>query len=408
MLSQAARSAAIVKQLVFVDDDPCVLHAWEHQFHAMRQEWNMRFVRSSTDALACLAHGPVDFIVTDADMPVLDGAQLLALVAKLYPHTGRLIVSGQADRDAVLRLVGPAHQYLSKPCELKELRPALARAQSVAHLLADGALKNLVGEFRFLPALPEQHHPLTAEFLKEQPSIERIGELISRDVALTSQILPLVNSPCFALPHRVVTPLEAASVLGLPTMRALVFSVHLFSQFGIRAPRNLSVEQLSAQSWRAGQAARNIALSQHEGGKVPEQSFLAGVLHDVGQLMLAIEMPRRYAEVLRAARASQHPIWQAERDEFGTTHAEVGAWLFHSWGLPGAVVEAVALHHRPADCVTRGFSPAIAVHIADVLIHQHRAAADGINGYEVDLPALAALGLQDRLSSWKEQFAKAA
>ncbi len=115
--------------------------AWSASLHGMRHAWEMTFVDSGPGALAHMARAPVDVIVSDMNMPILDGAQLLALVAKLYPHAVRLILSGHADRDAVLRLVGPAHQYLSKPCNAEELRSAIARALAVRDLLANNHLK---------------------------------------------------------------------------------------------------------------------------------------------------------------------------------------------------------------------------------------------------------------------------
>ncbi len=237
--------------------------------------------------------------------------------------------------------------------------------------------------------------------------MERVSEIISRDVGMTAKILQLVNSAFFGLPEPAATPLDAACFLGLTTIRALVLSIHVFSQFDAAAIRNFSVDQFTAHSWRTAQAAKKIAQLQHCSEPMPDQCFLAGLLHDVGQLILAAEMPRRYTVVLRAARETARPLWRVEQAEFGATHAEVGAYLLGLWGLPNPVVEAVALHHRPSQCVDRGFSPAFAVHVADALVHQSQPKADAEVLYEIDLPSLAALGLGDRLDVWKEQCMEA-
>ncbi len=142
---------------------------------------------------------------------------------------------------------------------------------------------------------------------------------------------------------------------------------------------------------------------EHCETKMGDQCFLAGLLHDVGQLILAAGLAEPYDRVLQKARTAGQPVWEAERAEFGATHAEVGAYLLGLWGLPNPVVEAVALHHRPAECLARGFSPAIAVHVADALAHEPNGDGAADVAPQVDRACLAALGLEDRLNAWKER-----
>ena len=85
--------------------------------------------------------------------------------------------------------------------------------------------------------------------------------------------------------------------------------------------------------------------------------FSAGLLHDVGQLILATGLPEEYAAVLQGAKDQGRPVWQVEQEHFGATHADVGAYLLALWGLPNPIVEAVAMHHCPAVCIVPGFSP---------------------------------------------------
>ena len=103
-----------MKNLLFVDDEPRVLQGLQRQLRVMREEWQMDFVESGPKALEFLATSPVDVLVTDMMVPGMDGAQLLTEVMKRHPDTVRLVLSGHADREAVLRLVGPVHQYLDR------------------------------------------------------------------------------------------------------------------------------------------------------------------------------------------------------------------------------------------------------------------------------------------------------
>ncbi|HEX3720000.1 MAG TPA: response regulator [Verrucomicrobiae bacterium] len=391
-----------MKKLIFVDDEPRVLQGLQRQLHDMRREWDMQFVDSGAKALALMARQPVEVIVTDMMMPGMDGAQLLSEVMKRHPHTVRLVLSGHADREAVLRLIGPAHQYLSKPCNAEELRFAIVRALALKELLSNEQLKQLASRVSSLPTLPALHQQLTAELAKEEPSVERVAEIISKDVGMTSKILQLVNSAFFGLAESAANPLDAVFYLGLSTIRALVLSVHVFSQFDSNSIKCFSVEQLAQHCWRTGLIAKKIAVMERADPKLDDQCFLAGLLHDVGRLVMAAGLSEQYAGVVARAGESKRPLWQVEREEFGATHAEVGAYLLGLWGLPNPVVEAVALHHRPCDSAVRGFSAVIAVHVADALAHQNAGSDVGIAG-RIDGECMTTLGLGERLETWKDR-----
>jgi len=348
-----------------------------------------------------MAAAPADVVVSDMKMPGMDGGQLLTEVMKRYPNTVRLVLSGQADREAILQLVGPAHQYLSKPCNPEELRAAITRALSLRDLLGSEQLKRLASRIRCLPSLPALHLQLTEELRRDDPSLEHAGEIISQDIGMTTKILQLVNSAFFGLPRPVADAKQAASYLGLANLRALVLSLEVFSQFDQRTILQFSIEDLARHCRATGLRARRLAELEHCEQSVEDQYFLAGLLHDVGELILAAGLPEQYTRVLQKATASGEPVWRVEQSEFGATHAEVGAYLLGLWGMPNPVVEAVALHHTPAASSARGFSPVIAVHVADALTPERVSPRRGEAETQIDLACIRALGLERRLPEWK-------
>ena len=208
---------------------------------------------------------------------------------------------------------------------------------------------------------------LAEELRKDEPCIGTVSAIISKDVGMTAKILQLVNSAFFGLPQPAATLSEAVTYLGLSTIQSLVLSLKLFSQFDPWAVRSFSIESLEEHSWLVGVLAQRIAQRERCDPKVSDHCFLAGMLHDVGHLILAAGLPGPYHHVLHHAETSGQPVSDRERAEFGATHAELGAYLLGLWGLPESVVEAVAMHHGPSVGGPRGFSPLAAVHVADCM-----------------------------------------
>lgn len=388
-----------MKRLLFVDDEPRILQALQRQLYPMRGEWKMTFVPGGQQALEAMAQERVDVIVTDMMMPGMDGAQLLEQVTRLYPQTVRVVLSGHADRESVLKLVGPAHQYLSKPCHAEDLRAALGRAFALRDLLGNDVLKQLAARLQSLPVLPALYTELTQELQKEEPALERIGDIVSRDVGLTTKLLQLVNSAFFGLPQPLSSAREAVVYLGLSTLRAIVLSVQVFSQFDPKRIQDFSIERLAQHSWITGIFARRIGEAERLPAHVIEQCFVAGMLHDVGRLVLAAGLPTEYSRVIEKVQSKAGCLSDTEREQFGATHAEVGAYLLGLWGLPDAIVEAVALHHNPAGATTLAMSPVAAVHVADVLANEVE--ADQVEQLRLDTAALQEFERAGKWETWR-------
>jgi len=392
-----------MKTLLFVDDEPGLLKGLQRQLRPLRKEWDMNFVGSGQEALDFLTRQPVDIIVSDMRMPVMDGTQLLGEVRKRHPQTICIILSGQSGSEGIIRFVGPAHQYMSKPCNSDELRNAIIRALGLRDVLGNERLKQLATRIENLPTLPALQNRLTQELQKESPSLECVGEIISHDIALTAKILQLVNSAFFCRDQPINNPVEAAVYLGLNTIQSVVLSAEIFSQYDSNICKTFSLDALTRHSWLTGVLARNVAQLERQDVKVVEQCFLAGLLHDVGQLILAAGLPEEYAAVIAQARAKSLPLWQAEQEFFGATHAEVGAYLLALWGLSNPITEAVAMHHQPARCTTPEFSPAVAVHAADVFAHEVAEASTEITTTELDTAHLTKLGLGGQIDAWRRE-----
>jgi len=227
----AAKRGSMKQRLLFVDDEEMLLSGLRRSLHNMRDVWDMHFVDSAATALEELEKEHYDAIVSDMRMPLMDGAELLDQVKQRYPDMVRMILSGQSSREAVYRSISPAHQFLSKPCDLGELSSRLNQAFAMRDLLANEALKTVISRLRSIPSLPALYDELTVALRSENSSLAQIAQIISKDVGMAAKILQLANSAFLGTSGRVSSLPQALPLIGNETVRTLALSVHVFSQF---------------------------------------------------------------------------------------------------------------------------------------------------------------------------------
>jgi len=388
------------RQILFVDDEPMLLSGLKRSLHAMRQEWEMTFVSGGQEALQAMAEHPYDIIVTDMQMPVMNGAQLLEEVKNKYPQCLRFVLSGQANRDTILKTVNPAHQFLSKPCDTAELKRRLTRALAIRNLLQNEELRELVSKLESLPTLPTLYADLIHELDKDEPSVARIGQLVSEDMALTAKILQLVNSAFFGLSGQVSSATNAVGLLGLDIIKALILSTHVLSKFQTDLLNVTDVEYLWKHSLTVAGYAKAIALMEKANQRAVDECFTAGLLHDLGKLILASAMNGKYGEVLSRIREKGTNLVAAEIEVLGCSHAEVAAYLMSLWGLPDNVIEGVAWHYHPSESAKSEFSTVATTHVATVYDEQQNPHWM-IDSITLDTDYLTRIGCLEKEKEWR-------
>ena len=342
---------------------------------------------------------PFDVVVADFKMPNMTGEELLKTIMAKYPETVRILLSGFFDIKTTPRLMNTAHQYLCKPCEPMALREAVVSALALRDLLTSKDLQCLVSQIPALPSLPALWMELIQELQKREPSIARIASVISRDLGLSTKLLQLVNSPFFGLAQPVIDLEEAVMHLGIETVKTLVLSLQTFSVFEQLDTDSRTLKTLWSHSWSVGQLAQRIARYEGLDSNTISRGFTAGLLHDVGKLVLKAGAPKQLAAVAALQQDKGIPLWRAEQETYGCTHAEVGAYLLGLWGLPAPVVETVAMHHQPPRSSSRRMSAVLAIHVADHLIHQ-TSINPPPNCTELDEALLSELGITDQMDEW--------
>ena len=386
-------------RVLFVDDDANLLAGLRRTLRGLQEEWDMRFAGGGAEALDLLAVQPCDVIVTDMRMPGMDGAELLNEIRNRHPGMLRIVLSGYSEQESVMRMVGPAHQFLAKPCTRESVVEVIRRGLELRRLLESEALRTLVAGLKTLPTPSDTYFALTAYMKDPQASVSGVAEIIDRDLAMTANLLKLTNSAYFAMPSRVTSPLQAVRVLGFETLAALVLRVGIFRHFA--GGDEKVIEEISRDSLLVARLARRIGKVERLQGHDLEDSFCAGMLSSIGLLVLLDRLPEKIDRV-REAVDHGRDILAAETSVFGATHLQLGAYLLGLWGFNKAVVEAVAFSGSPGIAPASRLEPAGAVHVARVLAgpvppYGARLALD--QGY------LEGLGATERVAGWKAEAA---
>ena len=386
--------------VLFVDDEPLVLQGLKRMLRGEREAWSMRFVTSGREALSLLAREAFDALVTDLRMPGMDGEQLLNAVKERHPHMVRIVLSGEMNSASGFKTVRCAHRYLAKPCDAEALKSALSQALALRRWVDDHRLKELLTRLESLPSLPEVYAELLAEIQAPNSSFRRVGDLIARDVGMTAKILQIVNSAFFGQARRILNTQDAVAMLGYDTLKALVLSTKIFSQFDAKRVRCLDLNALWQHSMNTGLFARTIGVGEKLPRTAQDEAFTAGVLHDVGKLILAHNFPEIYADVIMRSRVHQRPAVELEQECFGASHAELGAYLLGLWGIGEEVVGAIVYHERPPRTLAPSRVLAV-VYAANALEHMLSGTPGDEAAAAVDPEILKQMNVAERFAAWE-------
>ncbi|MCU7916243.1 MAG: HDOD domain-containing protein [Candidatus Thiodiazotropha sp. (ex Gloverina cf. vestifex)] len=199
---------------------------------------------------------------------------------------------------------------------------------------------------------------------------------------MSTKILQMVNSAFFGLPQHVASPEHAVSLLGMETVTNLALTAGIFAQLESALVEEFELEALWQHSLAVATLSQRLA---NAAGLSPQESeipVLAGMLHDLGKVVLATCDSNEYRRIVRQSKRQEEPLSLVESESIWCSHATLGAYLMGLWGLPFSAVEAVALHHTP-DQQDSQHTGCLVVYAANLLLHA-MGDADGKSHYDTD------------------------
>lgn len=234
--------------------------------------------------------------------------------------------------------------------------------------------RELVNKSVRVSSLPEIYFKINEVLNDPNSSFADMAEVISADTSLSARLLKIVNSPFYGFPSQIDSITNTVSIVGTRQLRDLALATTVISFFKGLPQDHVNMNSFWRHSITCGIAARAIAV--HNRVVNSEFFFLAGILHDIGRLVLFENLPDAAAKIMKNWQDGHKPLFQVEREVLGFDHTEIGAALLEKWELPENLREIIAFHHDPFKSSRYGFEASI-IHLADILSKAMEAGSSG-------------------------------
>jgi HD-like signal output (HDOD) protein len=380
-----------MKTILFVEDNAMLRELYGMMMEEEQAQWQTALAPDGESALKLMQRKSFDVVASDLQMPGMNGIELLTQVRQLHPQSSRIIISGYTDQAQAANSLKCTHLFIPKPFDSKVLHATLARICNLDAYLKDNKLRSLASHLRTLPSFPTMYSDIMREMGSPHCSIQAIASIVARDPGITAKVLQVANSAAVGLPEKVSNPVEAVQRLGLTTIRSIVLSAQVYGNFATNRVQLFSAEALWSHLMKCGNLARSILRQERAHPADAEEAFTAGLLHDIGKLMLADSLPDELSQAMTLAEKEGISQVEAEEAVLGANHAGLAGYLLGLWGLPATIVEAVAFHHAPEKSGLKQCSVLTAVHLANAVT----------GGFPLNREYLQAVGVSDRLEDWR-------
>jgi len=363
------------------------------------QNWAADQAKTALEAFELLETNQYAAVVCGVELPDSEILTFVEQLASKCPDSVRFLLAGELDRELVLKTAGHIHQFVTKPCDPETLGKMISNSLSMRRLLGSQSLHKRVAAIGSLPSPPEVYNSLVEELQSDECSIKKVADLISHDVGITAKMLQIVNSAYFGSRAHVESPFHAVNMLGLDTVQSLVLTAGVFNQFEGGDLPGLSVRSIHDNSVAVGSSARLIATAFGLNRRPTEEALMAGMLHDVGKLVMLTSFRKELKEAVLLAQNNGVPLWEAQKKIIGVSDAEIGAHLLSMWGLPDTILEAVALHYKPTKSPHPIVNVLTTVHIAYALNQENAVKKRNASPTALDMDYLQRLNLTNQIQS---------
>ncbi len=386
-------------KVIFVDDDLAMLESTKRLFFDM-DEWDMEFYESGAEVVKRIKEEFIDIVVSDMRMPEMNGAELLDIVKNLSPGTIRIILSGYSDKEMILKTVYSADQFIAKPCKPETLKKAITRTRMTIENVSPEAMKEIGKITRKIPTLPDIYIELEKRVKKDTCSMKDIACLIKKDIGITAKIFQVVNSAFFGHSVRINNIEMAVSHLGIETLQSILLAEKIFRTFSKKDISDFDIVEIYQHCFLVSMLSKKITSSLTDNDHLINISSIAGMLHDIGKLLLIKNKRDYYFSLFKQAKTENVPLIVKEKELLGFTHADIGSYLAKRWGLDEEIYHALLYHHNPHHAITKEKPVTMAVYMANLLSYYEYDKID--KSHDFDKGFLTKLDLFKYLPEWND------
>ena len=349
-----------MKTILLVDDETQILKSLLRLF--IDTDYDIFTAENGEEALKILETEAIDLIISDMRMPAMDGYQLLYKVKEKYPKVIRIILSGQADEEIVLKAIQKniAKIYVFKPWDNDEFMNMVDQIFETEVIFESKDLMLLINNLENLPTIASSYQKII-KMIEDEIAINDISKEIERDQSISTQVLRIANSAYYQVKTGAVR--QAVLFLGLQNIKNITLATSIISPVGISAEGKGQIEELWEHSFLTNKLLIYIFRS-HLHKELPEIASSAGLLHNIGVVLMLNYLSEDYMLLMENAEIKGLNLLQSEQELFKLTHQEAGGYLLRCWGIPFPIVEAALFHHHPLDEKIINKELVVAVHIA--------------------------------------------
>lgn len=230
----------------------------------------------------------------------------------------------------------------------------------------DAGLTDRLEAIEEIPTLPAVALQVNILLEDHDVAIKALTELIGKDPAIVTKLMRLVNSPFYGFPAKIDTIARAVVVLGFDTVRNAVLAVSVMDAF--HTVPGINLREFWQHAIAVAVTSKHLALLS--GAAAPDRAFLAGLLHDVGKIILIRFFPELFTPIWEEMQQGGLTFFQTEKHHQVPPHGAIGGYLTHKWHFPPSIVEAISCHHEPRRA-TEDFPLSCVVHTGNILTHAH-------------------------------------
>lgn len=330
-------------KILFIDDEFLVLNALRRALRPLCNECECMFAVGPHEALDLLKRESFSIVVSDMRMPEIDGAQLLKKFKEETPDTVRVILSGQASTETVVRSLLVTHQYMSKPIDTEYLQSVLRSLLQSNTILNNPLVRRKLSQFSAIPTLQSTMDELWGMVDSGLINHEKLVVLAKNDIGLLARLLHI--SGLSSNEQRKYPSINEIISACSAQMFLLAFqSSELFTPVRDDSDLGMLIREVSSHSIRVADEVNRTNLG--ESNEVRSERFIAALLHDFGKILIAYHFDDIIEPSLQAYKTRLSSTSCAEEKLLGSTHADVGAYLASIWGFDESVVSLIQNHNK--------------------------------------------------------------